>query len=866
MHPNRNCMKRLLALMFSALCISSAACTQAEHMKATGNAINDSVPSYRIVESNKVSAPDWEDMRAVAENDYLVLYLRDNTAEIAVLNKKNGRMWYSNPVDAESDSIASNEVIEQLRSQFLLTYYDSSATISSLNSYNESVMKGNFDIDTVEDGVKITYRLEKKEKAYLFPEIISEERMEQFCANLDESDADELKRRRYMFVSLADAQTDEERKSLQEMYPTLSENNNLYVARETNNESIKERISELFASAGYTEEDLVFDRNQNKVKLDQADNYRFVIPLVYKLEGENLLAYIPGTEIEYNKSFPISTITLLPFLGAAPKGKNGYIFVPDGSGALIYFDNGKLKAQDYTGKVYGSDYSILEAVKNPVPYPVTMPVFGSNQGDCGFFAVIEYGESFATVEASISGKSHSYNTVYTTFEVLPSTNLALGQLMNTQDKLMAFAPGIDEGGFGVRYFFLEDDPSFSAMARCYRDFLESRGVLTRTDEKDPPFILETVGSISKKKLFLGIPYDGNVTLTDFEETRMIVQRVLDAGVSQPVLRLSGWMNKGMNQSVPDRIKVLSALGGRSGLLKLSQDMSQKGVRLYPNISFQYAYSGLFASQKPYVRGLDSAVMKKYQYNPITSRIDKDLPAPYILSPSLYVIYAENSAGFATKYGFAGVSVGTLGSELNSDFNKKSDVTRQEALKFSAQAIASLNEHGLGVLCENSGAYAWAGTNYMVNLPQASNSRYVCDESVPFLQMVLHGAVSYAGSPANLSGDLQTDLLKAVETGSGMYVQWIYRDNSLVKETYYDYLYAAQVDYSFERVVSAYKTIKEALSGLNTVRIQSWEKLSPQVTQTVYENGVKVYVNYGDTAYEASGVRVEARNFAVIGNS
>lgn len=52
-------------------------------------------------------------------------------------------------------------------------------------------------------------------------------------------------------------------------------------------------------------------------------------------------------------------IDLLEYFGAAGPEEEGYMFVPDGSGALIMFNNGKVNAPAYIGYVYGEDKTNL---------------------------------------------------------------------------------------------------------------------------------------------------------------------------------------------------------------------------------------------------------------------------------------------------------------------------------------------------------------------------------------------------------------------------------------------------------------------------------------------------------------------------
>ena len=819
--------------------------------------------TYEYVESNPVSAPDWEGMRAVAENDRLVLYLREETSEVAVRCKETGAVFTSNPPDRKEDPIASASNRDKMSAQLLVSYYNASSTLFSIDNYAQSIAHGAFTVETVRDGVKITYTLSENRKAYLYPSVISAERMEEFCVRLSEDEAAELKRRRYLKISLADAKTEDERKEMQRLYPTLSEDNELYAVRSTKSDSIQQKIHDLFAKAGYNAEELDRDNEVNGVKSATADAYVFKIPIVYQLEGGDLLAYIPGGEIEYSSKWPISTISLLPFFGAAGAEEEGYILVPDGSGALIRLNNGRTNTQGFYAKVYGEDYTVPSAVETTGG--LSLPVFGIRKEDSGMLAIIEDGEAFATLTADIGGKVNSYNTAYASFEVLSSANLELGEVLGTADKILGFGSHIYQGNFQMRYRFLTGDTSYVGMAAGYRDFLEGKGLLAASPAEDTaPFVMDVVGSIDKTKSFMGVAYEGEVPLTTFEECAQIAGAVLEKGIT-PVVRYSGWMNGGMSQSAATRLRIQSSLGGAKGLRALAETLTGKGVALYPDVSFQYSYGDPwfdgFSGRNDTARSPGGAVAMKYGYDVITGKLDKTLTAPYIISPSRYASVVERFTGAYGAYGLSGLSVAALGAQLNSDQSTKSDTDRQEAAVKTAEALASLSGD-YSLMGEGANLYAVPYMDYILGMPDSSGRRYICDDEVPFLQMVLHGSVSYTGEAFNLSDNREQAKLRAIETGSGLYVRWIYADNSLVKASNYSSLYAVQYQATLDWAAEAYKEIAAALDGLNGQKITGHAALTDQVKKTVYEDGTAVYVNYGDTDYAGDGVTVGAGSYTV----
>ncbi|MBO4559259.1 MAG: hypothetical protein J5712_04175, partial [Lachnospiraceae bacterium] len=165
---------------------------------------------------------------------------------------------------------------------------------------------------------------------------------------------------------------------------------------------------------------------------------------VYITFGEDSISYdVPFEEISGEGLHSVTAIILTPFLGASggeaevydpetgkygnsqPKYKvPGYVFVPDGSGSLIRFQDNSVAFTAYVGDVYGADpatesyyYNELSdsvPVKNPV-----MPVYGIAHGDgqAAFVAWAEKGAEYMDIVVNPEEtKKVKYTWAYPRFE------------------------------------------------------------------------------------------------------------------------------------------------------------------------------------------------------------------------------------------------------------------------------------------------------------------------------------------------------------------------------------------------------------------------------------------------------------------
>lgn len=74
------------------------------------------------------------------ENKNLALYVDANDGSFAVMNKKSGFIWYSNPLDWESDKQASGDTKLELNTKLTIQYLDSSYNVIDETSANSSVI------------------------------------------------------------------------------------------------------------------------------------------------------------------------------------------------------------------------------------------------------------------------------------------------------------------------------------------------------------------------------------------------------------------------------------------------------------------------------------------------------------------------------------------------------------------------------------------------------------------------------------------------------------------------------------------------------------------------------------------------------
>ena len=263
-----------------------------------------------------------------AENERVALYVKLETAETAVYDKRNGCTVYSNPQDADQDPVARATNLENLKSQFILSYLDANAKEGTAwSSYAKAVANGQVSYEQIENGVRVVYNL-SNEKILLVP--------------------DQLTAEWYDILSQSG------RKQAAKSY-VLNEESGLYELKTQGVSARNRQQIDLDArTAGFTIED--YESMQAlRTAEDEAqasENTSFTVALDWQLTDDGVQVTVSYAGLGEFGNSQIRAIQLLPFFGAAGAEETGDLVLPNGSGALMHFNNGKSASAQYNQNIY----------------------------------------------------------------------------------------------------------------------------------------------------------------------------------------------------------------------------------------------------------------------------------------------------------------------------------------------------------------------------------------------------------------------------------------------------------------------------------------------------------------------------------
>lgn len=791
-------------------------------------------------------------MKLVADNSDLSLYFNADTTEVAVMDKRHGQVWYSNPSNRSGDTLASAFEKEVLSSQLTVLFRDSVGTLDTFTNFARSISNKQFTAESIENGIRITYTIGDMSLGIdALPKYISKARLdEKVLSKLDESVARYVSTRYYP------------REGNPEVLERLDE--------QVSKQLVLNKMIAAFAKAGYSEADLAFDNEENgSGSAGGPSRPNFVIPLEYRLEGGSLVASIPVNHVKESEGYQIRSIEMLNFFGAADASDEGYMFVPDGSGSLIHLNNGKVKEEQYVQRVYGFDPNDNSWRRGQVSESARMPVFGMKAGNAAWFAVIEEGDGIASIAADISGKKNSYNYVYSSYTLRGEDELELYTGSKIQE-IQLLNDEIYKGDIQVRYSFLAGDKAdYSGMAELYRDRLVAEKALEPLKEgEDIPFYLDIAGAVDKQKSMLGVPYSSVISMTTFKQASQIAEQMKQDGVDRLLMRYSGWFGKGVNHKTPVKLKTDSVLGSRSEFIQLSQQLKQSGGALFPDVAFQQIYhnDGGFTPSSDAARFVTREEAELYPYNRALNRMDMSLGSYYLLSPAKLPFYVDTFMERYESFGMEGISLRDLGSSLSADYRDDRVIQRETAKQIVVEQLSKLDEDIVETMVSGGNAYAWPFADHLINVPTSSSGFIITDEEVPFYGMVVHGYMDYTGTAVNLSDeqDVKQQLLRSIELGSAPHFSWTYEPSSTLKYTHFDAMFSTSYKDWYDQAVSMYKEANDVLSEVRNERMVKHIRHQEGVVEMQYSNDKSIIVNYTDQAVNVGGNTVEAQHYWIGG--
>ena len=811
--------------------------------------------------------PTFSGFTLMYENEYAALFLNEETNSVRVYQRDSSRYFDT----LVMDGTRGNAFIRNIqRSDFELTIFRDTfaGSVTRMDSFSESVQREQVEYTQIDGGFNARFKVGDPDAIHLtmFPRYITRERL------------DELVR---------DHITDAEREEFALFY-RWSRADQRYVRFHATTVAATgdptpvpipwlRAAWRMFYEVGYyTFEELAYDNAY--WDYDPFEPAPLVyLDIRYTLDGPDLIVTVPRSGMEYVEGSPFSSIVLHPYFLSASEDQEGYIFVPDGSGGIILFNNGMI-AHDLNIPVFGRDPLFAGFRYREYFMQATLPIFGIVRNDEAILAVIEEGAPVATIHANVSGRIDEFNRVFASFELLyHESQFMRGRSMaSTAGRFLDDLYDID---ITMRYIFIVgDDASYVGLANAYQNYLRQNGMLPNNPlPQDAPFFVNFIGAAPRHRVFLGVPYTQQFAMTTTANAQTILGSLSSAGINNIHATFSHWANDGMFTTTLDSISTISSLGGNSGMRDLQQFARNNNIALYPSVQ------AITFPNTPGRIGRTSRGMLTRSINNTIAGIsipriyDRQMAyAVRMLAPNHWQTYTTRINRNLSNLGFDSVAATDVGWLLFGDYSRNNQITRVEALDYVDDAIGALGAN-LNLMLTNPNAYAFSHANVIMDLPFQPGGRRIVDFNIPFVQMVLGNYVQFSMPAFNIDTmawrGFEEYMLRAVESRSGMQLILTYEHerefwptfmgfgsnvltNMFFQTSYNDHWahrigeYYARFNAFYQRVIGADVVEHTVFERGMHVRMQ-------------YSNGVVVYINYGNNPWQVGGRTIPPLSFEVV---
>jgi hypothetical protein len=569
---------------------------------------------------------------------------------------------------------------------------------------------------------------------------------------------------------------------------------------------------------------------------------------VYELEpDDSVLVTIPYRLIR-DADDRLLDIRVLPYFGSLAYKSEGYLVLPDGCGGIV--GTGHPTGAYLPKKVYGERFrwdmdgqgsrvTRLPSYSDSGDPYLDFPIFGAVSGSQAFLGVIGGGQFQAEIGTEVTPIN---------LRTSASPRLLYREMLYDMFGGRHASSVLDTGDRSVHYRFLSGkDASYVGIAKLYRGILRGTGGAQGTD----------IMSGYRLRLFMGVLEDyltttRMVTLTTFARAQSIMQDLYDHGVRDLRVNLVGWTSDGYLGDNPLLFPADRRFGGMSGL----KSLLEKGAKLgYPvGLALDTTYS--FLGSRGFDRRATVKDIQGVQVDVGSARTE------YLMCPQIgWDRFLSTDLPAIRDLGVRGdVLFGGINDGLFDCFDKQHTVGRAETASLIDGALRTVAAEG-PVAVTSFSAYVSGSVSAVYDAHTKTSAQ--CDSAIPFTPIILHGWIPYSFGPLNLRREGRREFLKMVEYGA---VPNAFLTGETVEElayARYNPLFSSKYEDWRAGMLEEYDRYENGLKRLQSLSIVDYTRLSNDVAMTVYDDGTRTIVNYGQTAFTYGSTKIDALDYAIV---
>lgn len=833
---------------------------------------DSSVKTEALVEDTG-NDDDWtvaSEGAVLLENDRLRLELDATTTHFTVTDLIEGHVYHSVPQD--SLPAISTEVKSRLTSEVTVVYYDADSTRQAMFSSTNSVELGQSVVKTDNKAIRVYYTIGQMASNMLVPVAFDRSVFENRILGSNQLLSGQIRRlKRNYELYAADEQPDDYADKLAQ-YPALSERD-LYILKDTVDTLDRIEINDLLTLVGYTQEEYKAFLDEIGVQEQAAEEPGFVIPLEYTLEADGFSARVLTDKItENSQQFKLVSVDVLEYFASCGIATQGEFLVPDGVGASIRFNNAKSGA--YYQEFYGKDKAQSSSATYWKGQTASLPVWGMTFDDGGgIFGIVESGAEVAALNAKVYSAANPQNNAFVSFTLRAMDTTDIGTDRNIPIYNL-YSKHLVQTTVKLRYVLFSGKPDAADYAVWYRRYLQEQGKLAPIKAQGAaPLMLDYLGMTYASTTVMGIPYDKPVGLSTLDSIQEDVQMLKEKGAARLELRLFGSEGSGVEYTAHKNYSLNKKVGDIASLLQLAKELAASDGRLYldadPTRVYRDTLFDGYNLKQSTARLMNRSLVRIEENDFVGSGAVTGGSSYFLVSPTMYESllngFSRDVAALGEGASLIGLSCGDMGRYLAGDYHSDRDLDRVMSRLTADEVLTSLTGKGISLTADGANAYMLSYVDLLYNVPLTTTAFDIQHRVIPFLPMVLHGYVEYAGMPLNLAEDSEMAWLQTLAYGAAPYYCLITEDNSVLSEAGLDkWYYNLSSNGMLETVATRYAEAADYLNAVQCATITKYTYLESNVTVTAYNNGVSIVVNYSDEPYTYNGTQISPKGYLVRG--
>ena len=594
------------------------------------------------------------------------------------------------------------------------------------------------------------------------------------------------------------------------------------------------------------------------------EELKISVPVEYVLTENGINISVITKEIK-QKKFKVCRISVAPFMcSVLNTATDGYLFVPSGSGALIYPKETGIMPSTYSQEVYGYDAArLLESeTKNTTENEIRMPVYGAKIGNKAMCAIITEGAESANIEVSVGASNIGFSGVYTTFDVR-----GYNWVESTYEYKRLYSDSLIENKLTVSYYPLYDkDADYVGIANVYRNYINEK--YGSSDENKGNMIsLKIIGGLEVKNTFLGVPYDDFYTATSIKDAKKIIEETAKNVSGSLAVDLIGFGKSGLDiGKIAGGYSINSKLGNKKDIALLNDYCDQEDIDLFVNFDvIQFGKSAknanLLFDKAINVNGQSSI---KYYYSIWSRTRNLKFDKYFLIKRSKLDSVADTLLKFADKSELSGVGFDTLSNMCYSDYSDSKTFVKGNMAKDVSAIMKKYVDKDLKIAVNDANDYSASFASQIIDAPLQSADFRVFDESVPFYEIVFSGYVPTSSVSVNLAANSDDLLLKIIETGCGLTFTVSNNYDTKLMDSAQSVFYGSKYSDVKPLIKEIALKYKEIYDKIGNTKIINHQIIDNGIRKTTFENGYSVYVNYNSYSYKINDLTIEAKGYIVEG--